>query len=81
MDTTKVFDALDKKIEKLLGRLKQLEGENEKLKADLGAARKAERDAGESRGTVERLEKEQEVVRERLEKLIRSLEAAEEKKS
>lgn len=81
MDTTKVFDNLDRRIEKLLGRLKQLESENEKLRTDLAAARKAEKDAGESRGTVERLEREQEVVRERLEKLIRSLEAAEEKKS
>ena len=81
MDTVKVFDALDKKIEKLLGRLKQLEAENEKLKADLAAARKAERDAGDSRGNVERLEREQEMVRERLEKLVRALESAEEKKS
>jgi uncharacterized protein involved in exopolysaccharide biosynthesis len=81
MDTTKFFDSLDRKIEKLLGRLKQLESENERLRTDLAASRKAEKDAGESRGTVERLEREQEVVRERLEKLIRSLEAAEEKKS
>ncbi|HWZ86401.1 MAG TPA: hypothetical protein VN032_09390 [Thermoanaerobaculia bacterium] len=81
MDTVKVFDSLDRRIEKLLGRLKQLESENEKLKADLVAARKAERDAGDSRGSVEKLEREQEVVRERLEKLIHALEAAEEKKS
>jgi len=81
MDTVKFFDALDRKVEKLLGRLKQLESENEKMRADLAAARKAEKDAGESRGTVERLEREQEVVRERLEKLIRSLETADEKKS
>ena len=81
MDTVKFFDALDRKVEKLLGRLKQLESENEKMRSDLAAARKAEKDAGESRGTVERLEREQEVVRERLEKLIRSLETADEKKS
>jgi len=81
MDTVKVFDNLDRRIEKLLGRLKQLETDNDKLRTDLAAARKAEKDAGDSRGTVERLEREQEVVRERLEKLIRSLEAAEEKKS
>jgi hypothetical protein len=81
MDTTKVFDSLDRRIEKLLGRLKQLETDNEKLRSDLAASKKAEKDAGESRGTVERLEREQEVVRERLEKLIRALEAAEEKKS
>ena len=58
-----------------------LESENEKLKADLAAARKAEKDAGDSRGAVERLEREQDLVRERLEKLIHALEAAEEKKS
>ena len=81
MDTTKVFDNLDRRIEKLLGRLKQLETDNEKLRTDLTASRKAEKDAGESRGVVERLEREQEVVRERLEKLIRALEAAEDKKS
>lgn len=81
MDNVKVFDALDRKIEKLLGRLKQLEAENEKLKSDLGAARKSEKEAGDSKGSVERLEREQEVVRERLEKLIHALEAAEEKKS
>jgi len=81
MDTVKVFDNLDRRIEKLIGRLKQLESDNDKLRSDLTAARKAEKDAGESRGTVDRLEREQEVVRERLEKLIRALEAAEEKKS
>lgn len=81
MDTVKIFDSLDRRIEKLLGRLKQLEADNEKLRTDLAASRKAEKDAGESRGSVERLEREQEVVRERLEKLIHALEAAEEKKS
>lgn len=81
MDNVKVFDALDRKIEKLLGRLNQLETENDKLKSDLAAARKSEKDAGDSRGAVERLEREQEVVRARLEKLIRALESAEEKKS
>jgi predicted RNase H-like nuclease (RuvC/YqgF family) len=78
MDTTKVFDTLDRKIERLLQRLKSLEGENEKLKADLVASRKAEKEAGDSRGAVEKLEKEQDQVRERVEKLIHALEAAEE---
>ncbi len=81
MDTTKVFDTLDRKIERLIGRLGSLESENEKLKADLAAARKAEKVAGDSRGQIEKLEKEQDVVRERLEKLIHALESAEEKKS
>jgi chaperonin cofactor prefoldin len=81
MDTTKVFDNLDRKIERLIGRLGSLESENEKLKADLAAARKAEKAAGDSKGQIEKLEKEQDVVRERLEKLIHALESAEEKKS
>ena len=105
MDTTKVFDALDRKIEKLLERLGTLDRENdklkadlavarraekdaadsrgtvEKLKADLANARRAEKDASDSRGTVEKLEREQEAVRERLEKLITTLEAADAKKA
>jgi outer membrane murein-binding lipoprotein Lpp len=86
MDNSKVFDTLERKIEKLLGRLRQLEAENDKLrqdadktKADLAAAKKAERETSEARGAVERLEKDQEAVRERLEKLIHALEAAEQK--
>ncbi len=76
---TKIFDALDRKIEKLLGRLQTLTGDNERLRTELAAARKAEKDAGDSRGAVERLEKDHQTVRERLEKLIHSLEAADEK--
>src|SRR5512134_207774 len=101
MDTSRIFDTLDRKIEKLLGRLEALVEENEKLKSDLASARRAEKDAADSRGTVERLkadlaaarrsekeaadsaavaerlERDQEAVRERLEKLIRTLESAE----
>jgi len=108
MDTVKVFDTLDRKIERLIDRLKTLEGENErlkndvatarkaekesggardrvksleaeneKLKNDVAAARKAEKEAGSSKGAVEKMEREQSLVRERLEKLIGSLEAAE----
>ena len=80
MDTTKVFDNLDRRIERLLARLKSLESDNDRLKSELSAAKKAEKDAGDSKGTIEKLEREQDVVRERLEKLIRALEAADEKK-
>jgi chaperonin cofactor prefoldin len=80
MDQTKVFDVLDRKIEKLLGRLGSLEQENERLKSEVTAARRAEKDAADSKGAVERLEKDQETVRERLEKLVATLEAAEAKK-
>ena len=81
MDTTKVFDTLDRKIERMVSRLKSLETENETLKSDLAASRKAAKEAGDSRPQIERLEKEQDHVRERLEKLIHALESAEEKKS
>jgi len=77
MDNAKIFDNLERKIEKLLSRLKGLEQENDKLRSDLTASRKSEKEAADSRGSVERLERDQEVVRERLERLIASLEAAE----
>jgi chaperonin cofactor prefoldin len=80
VDSIKVFDVLDRKIEKLLGRLGSLEQENERLKSEVTAARRAEKDAADSKGAVERLEKDQETVRERLEKLVATLEAAEGKK-
>ena len=79
MDQTKVFDVLDRKIEKLLGRLGTLEQENERLKSEVTAARRAEKDAADSKGAVERLERDNETVRERLEKLVATLEAAEKK--
>ena len=109
MDTVKVFDNLDRKIERLIDRLKSLESENnkfkgeiaaarkaekeaggnkdrlksleaenDKLKNDLAASRKAEKEAGSSRSAMEKMEREHAVVRERLEKLIQSLETAEE---
>lgn len=55
MDTSRIFDTLDRRIEKLIARLETLEAENDKLKTDLSAARRAEKDAGDSRGAVERL--------------------------
>ena len=52
-------------------------GTVEKLKAELAAARRAEKEATDSAAATERLERDQEAVRERLEKLIRTLESAE----
>ena len=54
----KLFDTLDRKIEKLLSRLSTLEEENGRLRGDLAAARRAEKDAVDSRATVERLKGE-----------------------
>jgi chromosome segregation ATPase len=58
MDTSRIFDTIDRKIEKLLNRLETLDAENEKLKSDLAAARRAERDVADSRGVVEKLKGE-----------------------
>jgi chromosome segregation ATPase len=55
MDQIKVFDVLDRKIEKLLDRLETIERENDKLKADVAAARRAEKESADSRGAVEKL--------------------------
>ena len=77
MENVKVFDTLERKIEKLLGRLKALQEENERMRTELAGARKNEKAAGDSRAAVERLEKDQEAVRERLQKLIETLEGAE----
>jgi FtsZ-binding cell division protein ZapB len=77
MDNTKVFDTLERKIERMLTRLRSLDQENEKLKGDLAAARRSEKDAADSRASVERLERDHTAVRERQEKLIAAHEAAE----
>ena len=60
MDNSRIFDTLERKIEKLLSHLSTLEQENAKLRSDLSTARKAEKDASESKGAVERLEKDRE---------------------
>jgi hypothetical protein len=77
MDNAKMFDTLERRVEKVLARLKSLEQENERLKGEIAASRKAEKESSESRVTLERLEKDQEAVRERVAKLIQSLESAE----
>ena len=63
MDQIKVFDVLDRKIEKLLGRLGSLEQENERLRAEVTAARRAEKEAADSRGAVEKLKADLAVAR------------------
>ena len=88
MDNVKIFDTLERKVEKLLGRLKALESENDKQRqeiersrAELAAARRSEKESSDARGAADRLQKDQEAVRERVEKLIATLEAAEGGKS
>jgi hypothetical protein len=88
-DNTKIFDALEKKIEKVLdryrasvdeaGRLKarlaEREAELEKAKQELAAARKASQKSEELAAEMQKHEDERQKVRERLSRLIQTLEA------
>jgi len=58
MDTSRIFDTLDRKIEKLLERLETVEQENDRMKVEVASARRAEKDAADSRGAVEKLKAE-----------------------
>lgn len=89
VDSAKVFDSLEKKVEKLLeryrgaaeenvklkSRLSEREDEIEKLKGELASARKAGQKEAELTGQVKRFEEENEKVRQRLTKLIDTLES------
>ncbi len=85
-----VFDLLEKKVEALAlrlrsaleenGRLKSAaaagDAEREKLKAELGEARKSAGAGSEAAETLKRYETERADVRRRIERLIASLERA-----
>jgi hypothetical protein len=87
-ENTKIFDSLEKRIEKVLERyrsaaeenvrlktrLSERESELDKLKQELGAARKSVKREEELASEVKRYEEENEKVRERLSRLIDSLE-------
>ena len=89
VDSVKVFDALEKKVERLVERyraaadengklksqLSKQDGEIEKLKGDLASARKAGQKEAELAAEVKRFEEENEKVRQRLTRLIESLES------
>lgn len=89
VDSAKVFDSLEKKVEKLLeryraaadengklkSRLAERESELEKLKGELASARKAGQKEAELASQVKRFEEENERVRLRLTKLIDTLES------
>jgi chromosome segregation ATPase len=89
VDSAKVFDSLEKKVEKLLeryrgaaeengklkSRLGERENELEKLKGELASARKAGQKETELAAQVKRFEEENEKVRQRLTKLVETLES------
>lgn len=87
-DSAKIFDSLEKRIEKVLDRYRSLSEENAKLKArvgereteierlkqDLASARKAGQKGEELAAEVARYEEEKQKVRERLSRLVETLE-------
>jgi hypothetical protein len=87
-DNSKIFDSLEKRVERILERYRAVVDENAKLKAriaerdaeiekgkaDLAAARKSAKREEELSAELARHEAENERVRERLGKLIETLE-------
>jgi hypothetical protein len=87
-DNAKIFDSLEKRVEKVLeryraaaeenarlkARVSEREAELEKLKQELAAARKSVKREEELASEVKRYEEDSEKVRERLSRLIESLE-------
>ena len=87
-DNAKIFDSLEKRIEKILerhravaeenarlkARLADREGELDKAKLELAAAKKSVKREEELASEVKRYEEDSEKVRERLSRLIESLE-------
>ncbi len=87
-DSAKIFDSLEKRIEKVVDRYRAVSEENAKLKArvaerdaeidrlkqDLASARKAGQKGEELAAEVARYEEEKQKVRERLSRLVETLE-------
>ena len=86
-----VFDALEKRVESLAQRIRELAAENgrlktaatsaaaerDKLKAELASVREQAGQHGDEASRISRYEAEREAVRARIERLIRSLEGVE----
>jgi hypothetical protein len=87
-DNAKIFDSLEKRIEKVVERYRAASEENvklkarvsesqaeiDRLKADLAASRKAGQKAEELASEVARQEEEKQKIRERISRLIETLE-------
>lgn len=88
-NSARVFDQLEKRLEKLLDRFRQTTEENRRLKGQLSekesqaarlreeleTARKSGQKSEELRAEIARYEEEREKLRERVSRLVQSLEA------
>ena len=72
-----VLDAIEARVEALVQIVKGLSAENARLKGDLTAAKSKADDGGEAALLLARYEDERNAVKERIEKVLRTLEAGE----
>ncbi len=69
-----VLDAIETRVEALVEIVKGLSAENARLKTDLAAARTKSDEGGEAAMLLARYEDERNAVKERIEKVLRTLE-------
>ena len=70
-----VLDAIETRVEALVAVVKGLAAENARLKSDLAAAKAAGDAGGEAAMLLARYEDERNAVRERIERVLKALEA------
>lgn len=70
-----VLDAIETRVEALVGVVNGLADENERLRTEVAAARAAGDPGGEAAMLLARYEDERNAVRERIERVLKTLEA------
>jgi HEAT repeat protein len=70
-----VLDAIETRVEALVGVVNSLADENERLRTEVAAAKAAGDTGGEAAMLLARYEDERNAVRERIERVLRTLEA------
>lgn len=70
-----VLDAIEARVEALVGVVKSLADENARLKADLAGSKAAADAGGEAALLLAKYEDERNAVRERIERVLKALEA------
>ncbi len=70
-----VLDAIETRVEALVGVVKSLAAENTRLKSDLAAAKAASDAGGEAAMLLAKYEDERNAVKERIERVLKALEA------
>lgn len=70
-----VLDAIETRVEALVGVVKNLAAENARLKSEIAAAQAASDAGGEAAMLLAKYEDERNAVRERIERVLKALEA------